>query len=247
MDTFKDRLKQNTQLGIFLSTLTWPGIMEMLAKTGYDFVVIDTEHGIYSYEQVQALSRSAAQLGIHAIIRVTGKEYALVARALDMGADSIMMPTVETAAEVENLVKWAKYPPLGKRGAGSSAIVLSSDKRQFIDETSQNGLVVIQIETKTGLENLDEILNNPALDGVFIGPLDLSLSLGIPGEFQNPVLVQAIEQIITKSRAAGKIVGLLCSPEQAPMYANLGATLIAIGLDVSLLHAAVDRAITTAR
>jgi len=247
MEAFKQRLKEKAAYGIFLTRVTWPGLMELLAKNEYDFVIIDTEHGSLSYEQVEAMAHSARLLGIHPIVRVADKHYHLVSRALDMGVDSVMMPTVESVAEVKNLVQWAKFPPLGKRGAGSSAIVLERDKRKFIQETTDNGLVVIQIETKTGYENLDEILKNPGLDAIFIGPLDLSISLGIPGEFQNPILVQAMEQIITKSKAAGKAVGLLCAPEQAHLYARMGVHLIAIGLDITFLQSAAGLAMRQAR
>jgi len=247
MEAFKQRLKEQPAYGIFITKLTWPGLMDLLAKNAYDFVIVDTEHGSLSYEQVEALAHSARLLGIHPIVRVTDKNYHLVARALDMGVDSVMMPTVESVAEVEKLVQWAKFPPVGKRGAGSSAIVLASNKPQFIQETNDNGLVVIQIETKTGYENLDEILKTPGLDAIFIGPLDLSISLGIPGEFQNPILVQAMEQIIAKSKAAGKVVGLLCAAEQAHRYAQMGVHLIAIGLDVTFLQSAAGLAIRQAR
>ena len=246
MEPFKTRLKQGPQYGIFLTAVTWPGLLELLAKNGYDFVVIDTEHGSYSYEQVQALAQRARLLGIHPIVRVAGKQYHLVSRALDMGVDSVMMPTVETTTEVENLVQWAKYPPQGRRGAGNSTIVLEPDKARFIRETNAAGLVVIQIETRGGLENLDALLKVPGLDAIFIGPLDLSISLGIPGEFQHPVFTQAVDEIIRKSRAAGIVVGLMCAPEAAPAYTRMGAHLVAIGADFTLLQSAAQAALTRA-
>lgn len=245
--SFKEMLQNQAAYGIFVYLAGWPGFMEQLALAGYDFVIIDTEHSSLSYAQVQALAQNARQAGLHPIVRVTDKHYHLVARALDMGVDSLMMPTVETLEQAENLVRWARFPPMGRRGAGSAAIVLAGDQRRYIQETNENGLLVIQIETKTGVENLDQILGVAGIDAILVGPLDLSVSLGFPGEAQHPVVAAAIEQVIARSRRAGKIAGLMCEPEQAAAYARMGAHLLAIGLDLGFLHSAAQQAIRKAR
>ena len=235
MREFKDSLTSQVKYGAFVSNISWLGTIDLLAQYQYDFIVIDTEHGCFTYEQVQMLVQAARLHGIHPVVRVAGKQYHLVSRALDMGTSSVMMPVVETAAEADQVVNWAKYPPQGMRGAGSFGILLDANKRQFIQQANQDGLVILQIETQKGVENLDEILKNPFVDVIFIGPLDLSISLGIPGEFQNPLLHQAFDKIITKSRLAGKCVGIMCSPEQAPVFAQQGVNFLAIGIDVGFL------------
>jgi 4-hydroxy-2-oxoheptanedioate aldolase len=247
MTSFKATLGKEVKFGAFVSNVTWPGYIDLLAKHHYDFVVIDTEHGSFGYDQVQALVQYAKLYGLYPVIRVADKQYHLVARALDMGTSSVMMPVVETAQEVENLLSWAKYPPQGKRGAGSFGIILDNDKSRFIQDVNDDGVVIIQIETKKGLENLDEILKFPAVDVVFIGPLDLSLSLGIPGDFKNPILHQAFTQIIEKCQRAGKCIGIMCNPEDAPHFIEQGVNFLAIGIDVGFLQSALRQAMAVAK
>jgi 4-hydroxy-2-oxoheptanedioate aldolase len=247
MNQIKDILKKEVQFGIFMTSIKWPGIIQILAKNQFNFVVIDTEHGSYSYEEVQLLSSTAKLYGIHPIVRVAEKQYHLVSRALDMGAGSIMMPCVETGKDVEDIIRWSKYPPEGKRGAGSYSILLETEIRQHLLEANQLGLVVIQIETRKGMENLDDILRYPDIDVVFIGPLDLSIDLGVPGDFQNPVLHHAIGEIAMKCQAAGKTVGILCNPEQAKFFVQTGITFLAIGTDVHFFLGAAMGAMSKAR
>ncbi|MCG8335308.1 MAG: aldolase/citrate lyase family protein, partial [Proteobacteria bacterium] len=160
--SFEMRLKKGEKVyGLFISSAPWAGFIEHMKHKGYDFVVFDTEHGNISHLQLQDMMRVCRLIGIHAIVRVTDKQYHLVSRAMDMGTDSIMMPRVENVEQVKDLVSWAKYPPLGVRGAGTYTVSFEPDSKKFIEDANSNGVIIIQIESANGIDNLDNIIINP--------------------------------------------------------------------------------------
>lgn len=201
----KQRLKNGgTVIGTMVQEMRSPSIAQVLKAVGYDFFMIDMEHGSYSLESAADILRVGRLVDMSPIVRVSGPEYHLITGPLDHGAIGIMLPRVETRAHVEKLVEAMKYPPVGKRGCSSDAPYseyVFGPLPEFLDVSNKDTLVIVQIERKAALDNLDELLSVPGVDVALIGPEDLSVSLGIPGETSHPLVVEAIQKVIA---AAGR-------------------------------------------
>lgn len=170
----------------------------MLSAAGFQWAFIDTEHGGFDLETVQDICRVSVMAGLSPIVRVGDLQYSLVARALDCGGQGIIFPRVESPELLERAVSWTKFPPLGVRGYGLTAVQVDYEPvtfAQIIEHMNANTMVVLQIETKRALEARDELLAVGGIDAVMIGPADLSISLGVPGEFQHPKMVEAMEKV----------------------------------------------------
>jgi 2-dehydro-3-deoxyglucarate aldolase/4-hydroxy-2-oxoheptanedioate aldolase len=183
----------------------------ILAAAGIDFFFIDTEHSSVSYNQIKGICRVARGAGVVPLVRVTTNSSALISRALDVGAMGIIVPRINSAAEARSAVDAMKFPPIGRRGYGLGSIVtdLKGDSAQ--DETvsaNRETLVVLMIESQEGLTAVEEIAAVPEIDVLFIGPYDLSLSLGIIEQFEHPIFLKALERIVKAGHKAGLSVGL---------------------------------------
>lgn len=186
------------QLGAGFWQLRSAEIPRLLAGAGFDWFFLDTEHGGFDLETVQDLCRVANLSGIAPIVRVGDMEYSLVARALDCGAQGIIFPRVESPELLAQAVSWTKFPPQGVRGYGLSTVQLGYGKVTFpeaIEHTNANTLVVLQIETVRAFEARNELLSIPGIDAVLIGPSDLSISLGLPGDYENVRVMKTMEAI----------------------------------------------------
>jgi 2-dehydro-3-deoxyglucarate aldolase/4-hydroxy-2-oxoheptanedioate aldolase len=186
------------QLGTGFGQLRSPEIPRLLAAAGFQWAFLDTEHGGFDLETVQDICRVSALCGLSPIVRVADLQYALVARALDCGADGVIFPRVESPELLERAIGWTKFPPAGVRGYGLTATQVEYQPltfSQIIEHVNANTMVVLQIETRKALEAREELLAVPGIDAVMIGPADLSISLGVPGEFQHPVMVEAMEAV----------------------------------------------------
>nr|MDQ2898801.1 aldolase/citrate lyase family protein [Acidobacteriota bacterium] len=173
-------------------------IARIFAAAGFQWAFIDTEHGGFDLETVQDICRVSLLAGLSPIIRVGDLQYPMVARSLDCGAQGIIFPRVESPELLAQAVSWTKFPPLGMRGYGLTAAQIDYEPLSFnqvIEHVNANTMVVLQIETKTALDRIDELLSVPKIDAVMIGPADLSISLGVPGEFQHPKMVEAMEAV----------------------------------------------------
>ncbi len=170
----------------------------MLAAAGFQWAFIDTEHGGFDLETVQDICRVSLMAGLSPIVRVGDLQYSLVARALDCGAQGVMFPRVESPELLERAVSWTKFPPAGVRGYGLTAIQVDYEPltfAQIIEHMNAHTMVVLQIETQRALEARDELLAVGGIDAVMVGPADLSISLGVPGDFQHPKMVEAMEKV----------------------------------------------------
>src|SRR5258706_6982356 len=198
-----NQVKQNLragklQLGTGFGQFRSPEIPKMLAAAGFQGAFLDTEHGGFDLETVQDICRVSVMAGLSPIVRVADLQYSLVARALDCGAQGIIFPRVESAELLARAVSWTKFPPAGVRGYGLTAVQIdyaNATFAQVIEHMNANTLVVMQIETQRALDMREELLAVPGIDAVMVGPADLSISLGVPGEFQHPKMVQAMEAI----------------------------------------------------
>ena len=181
------------QLGTGFGQLRSPEIPRLLAAAGFQWAFLDTEHGGFDLETVQDICRVSALCGLSPIVRVADLQYALVARALDCGADGVIFPRVESPELLERAIAWTKFPPAGVRGYGLTATQVEYQPLTFgqiIEHVNANTMVVLQIETRKALEAREELLAVPGIDAVMIGPADLSISLGVPGDFQHPRMVE---------------------------------------------------------
>lgn len=232
------------QIGTGFWQLRSPEIARLLAAAGFDWAFVDTEHGGFDLETVQDICRVARLAGLAPIVRVGDLQYPLVARALDCGATGIIFPRVESSEILERAVSWTKFPPEGIRGYGLSGHHLDYESRSFtevVEHVNANTMVVFQIETRRAFEARDELLSVPGIDAVMIGPADLSISLGVPGEFENPLMVETMEAIRDSCDAHGVAPGtqtrglklgqfwrdrgmrfLGCSNEMAMMFERAG-------------------------
>lgn len=187
------------------------GSVKMIALAGHDFLWFDGEHNAPNWETTLSLVQYSLAIGITPLIRITDLQYALVARALDTGALGVIIPRVETRQEVEDAVSYAKYPPLGRRGAGGRArnAYEPLDTGGYLVEANEQTLVVVQVESPTAVANLDGIASVPGVDVVCIGPQDLSINLGVPGEFNHPKFLDAVKEIVAKCSKYDIPVGMV--------------------------------------
>ncbi len=240
-----------TVVGTMLVEIRQPAVMSLLANAGFDFVLIDTEHGPFSIESVAELSRAARDAGVTPIVRVPELTYAHVAQALDAGAQGIMLPRVTTRAEVEECVGYMKYAPQGRRGAvlarghtgfrgGPLADVLAAMNRETF--------LIVQVETAEAVQRLDEILAVPGVDAALVGPTDLSLALGVPGRMDDPKLVAAIERTMAAC-AAHRVIPAIHTNDVAMTagWARRGMRLVSINSEAGLLMAGARQAVEAIR
>jgi 2,4-dihydroxyhept-2-ene-1,7-dioic acid aldolase len=199
------------QLGTGFGQLRSPEVARILAAAGFHWAFLDTEHGGFDLETVQDICRMSVMVGLSPIVRVADLQYSLVARSLDCGAQGVIFPRVESPELLERAISWTKFPPAGIRGYGLGATQVDYEKvdiPQVIEHMNANTMVVMQIETRRALDMREELLAVPGIDAVMVGPADLSISLGVPGEFQHPKMVEAIEAIRDTCLRRGVIPGM---------------------------------------
>lgn len=184
-------------------------VVRIMAAAGFDYLFLDTEHTSIGSESLYTLIQMSLASDITPLVRVVDLSYPLVSRALDMGAQGIIIPRVETREQAEAAVSYVKYPPLGRRGAGGDARYGYARRpmQQAIAEANAETMVVVMVESGRGLENLDEIASVPGLDVIHIGPQDLSISLGIPWQMDHPRLQEAITHVVDTCRRHGVTAG----------------------------------------
>ena len=233
----KKKLKKGeTLIGTFLS-LGNGVVSEMIAKAGFDWVVIDLEHGLGTEADVVQQLMGLKNADISAIVRVEGAQRQRIHRVLDFGAEGIMCPRIETPAEATLAIRAMQYPPQGNRGV-ARMIRAAGFGAGFKDyyEAADELLGVIQIETTEALEHLDEIAAIPGVDVLFIGPSDLTMALGIFGETNHPLFIETVKRIVKAAAQANKQVGILMAdPAEFYQYHDLGIRFIACGTDAGFL------------
>jgi 2-keto-3-deoxy-L-rhamnonate aldolase RhmA len=239
-NTVKQALRDGkVQLGCSCFQLRSPDAVRALAAAGLDWVFFDAEHGPFGYETLQDLMRVAVEAGICPIVRVVNLEYGLIARALDCGAMGVLLPRVESPDLLAQAISWTRFPPLGVRGFGLAAPQLGYEPvsiAQAIAHVNANVLVVLQIETRTALERIDDLLAVKDIDAVLIGPGDLSISLGVPGQFDHPEFVAAVETIRDRCERAGIAPGMhMRSLELAKKWTGRGLRLFSCNSDIGFL------------
>ena len=207
----KQALKDgHCQYGCGFGQLRSQEVVKLLAAAGFHWAFVDCEHGGFDLETVQDLLRIAPYVDFTPLVRVADLQYALVARALDVGAQGVIFPRVESPELLAQAISWTKFPPMGVRGYGLTPVnydYAAVSIPQAIAHYNAETMVVLQIETETAVANCDTLLNVPGVDVVMIGPADLSVSLGVPGEFTHPKFVAAYENVRDACLKRGIIPG----------------------------------------
>lgn len=202
-------LAGETAYGVFVNVSN-PSIVEIIGHLGFDFALIDAEHGPMGLESCEQMIRAADAVNITPLVRIAMNIQQNILRFLDMGALGVQLPLLNTKADVENVVRSVKYRPEGRRGlAGVRANNwgLSGPLGEYVQEANRETLVIVQIETMEAVENLKEILTVPNIDVVFIGPNDLSQAMGYPGQMKHPEVQELIDRLVKEIHAAGKATG----------------------------------------
>jgi 2-keto-3-deoxy-L-rhamnonate aldolase RhmA len=196
--------------GTFVFEYGSPAAPRILKAAGWDYILIDMEHAGFGIETVTNLLHVSSAAGLPAVVRVPEPERSLLCRPLDAGALGVMIPRVESKAQAEQIVRFTKYYPMGDRSVALGTAHNEYQRvvgRQFMREANAELLTIVQVETRRGIEHMDEILSVPGLDVAYIGPYDLSTSMGIPGELGHPQVVRAIDALLRGCRRHGVIAG----------------------------------------
>lgn len=239
MKKLLDKIKKDFVLGPF-SKITDPSVIEIAGYSGFDFIIIDLEHGPISIENSQNLIRAAENVDISPIIRVANNDEKKILKALDIGAHGIQVPGISSKEQAERLVRYSYYAPKGERGVCRyvrAAEYTNINKEEYFEITNEQILTIAHIEGEEGIENLDNILEVDELDILFIGPYDLSQSMGIPGETENPVLQEKMREVVEACKAKNKFVGTFVeTPEQAKKWKKAGVKYLSYSVDVGLIY-----------
>lgn len=233
----------------FWSTIPDSFGIELIAGLDLDYVCVDQQHGVVDYASMVSMVRTIKSVGAAPIVRVSYNEPWLLMRALDAGALGVVVPMVNNVAEAARAVAACRFPPEGARSYGpirASSVIGSKDPEALANEV----LCIVQIETLEGLRNVEEIAATPGLDGIYIGPADLALGLGLPHDLgsEDPGHVEAVERIREACEKNGVAAGLHgTSGESAREYAKRGFSMVNVGVDYLLLTEAVRREVREAR
>ncbi|WP_043459988.1 HpcH/HpaI aldolase family protein [Azohydromonas australica] len=240
-NTFKLALQENRrQVGLWVTFAHQP-IAEVLADSGFDWLLFDMEHSPTDLHQVGQQLLAVRGRDVAPIVRVPILDMGWIKRVLDAGAPNIMVPNVRSAAEAREAVAFTRFAPEGLRGvAGSTRAGNYTRYKDYMARANDEIGVVVQIESREALDELDAICRVPGVDAVFIGPSDLAASLGFRGQSNHPEVQAAIAQAFRTANAAGKAAGVLAADGKADHYFEAGATMVGVGTDLHLLIAGAD-------
>lgn len=228
----KQRLKNELLAGTFLN-LASPSAVEIVSGSGFDWLLLDFEHGSGALSELRPLLLACRGSDSCPIVRLRSVDADAVKFVMDSGAAGVMFPFVSSAAEAEQAVAAMKYPPQGARGVAGiiRATNYGRNWKNYFEESNAGSLVVVQIETAEAVESAAEIAAVDGVDVLFVGPLDLSVSLQCPGDFSPPHFVNALKKVISACEQHGKTAGILSRPEFVQQHRELGFRFLALGSD----------------
>ena len=212
-------------------------MVELIALAGFDGVILDIEHGAHQSEALGPLILAARARGVYPLVRVRSSEPTGIAAALDAGAAGIIVPQIGSAAEAERAVRAARFAPDGNRGANPFVRAADySGRPEWFAEANREIAVLLMIEGEGGAAALEQILETPTLDGIFLGPMDLSHALGVPGDMAHPEVVATIERVVDACRAKAMTTGIFAgTTEAARRWIGRGVSLVGVGVDTAHL------------
>jgi 2-dehydro-3-deoxyglucarate aldolase/4-hydroxy-2-oxoheptanedioate aldolase len=252
INTTRERLaKGDTVYGCGLQVYRAPEIVRCFAAAGFDYVFIDQEHGSFNLETVHDMILASKTCGITPIVRVGELQYTLVARLLDQGAQGIILPRVDDPKELEEALSWFRFPPMGKRGFGINPTMVDYEARtmpEIIAHQNRETLSVVQVETVRAVECIDELLSLPGLDVIMIGPADLSIALGMPGQFDNPTFIATIDKVIDACNRHNVVPGIQTrGVAMGKMWADRGMRFVGVAAEHVFLLEKCKEALATLR
>ena len=226
--------------GTMLTSAAWTGVMEILAGSGWQFVVIDTEHSMFNHESLEAMLRAGRQAGIVPLVRPADADYHLIARILDIGAFGVMVPQVDTVQEATQIGLATRYPPVGKRGTGGNLLSASGlTLPEYLQYANQSILTAIMMESPEAVAIVDQIAAVPNTDALVIGPTDLSINLGIPGQTDHAKFGNAADKIVAACEKHGKAAGIhVGSVKDCERWASRGFRYLMCSAETAMLRSA---------
>jgi 2-keto-3-deoxy-L-rhamnonate aldolase RhmA len=240
-NALRERLRQGkAAYGTMVQDVRSPSVAQIMAQAGCDFLFIDMEHGPFSLETVADLVRVARLVGVTPLVRVPDARYHLMSRPLDLGAQGIMIPRVESRAQVEYIVECALYPPLGQRGCSVDKghnDFTSQNTWTFSEQANEENLIILQIERRQAVEEIEDLLSVPGVGAALIGPNDLSLSLGRRAENMLGDLEEPIQHVLDACLARGIPCGIhIANLEWLAEWQRRGMQLICYSTDIKFLR-----------
>lgn len=238
---FADRLRAGEPLSAGWVSIGHPRVAEITALAGYDFVMVDVEHSPMTLETVDDVARATERRGVPSVVRVPWNDPVEIKRVLDLGVAGVMVPMVETAEAAESAVEAMTYPPDGVRGvAGSRATNYGLEFDEYVEHADDGLVTVLQIETVAGVENAGAISGVDGVDSLFVGPADLSASLGVTGDWQDDDVIAAVDRVLDESEVP---VGTLAvTDEGVERWVDRGFDWVIAGVDSRNLLAAAQSA-----
>jgi len=228
-----------------------PSVAEVMAKAGFEWLTFDAEHAGIDIETCTALMQAMSPFDCVPMVRIPENDTLWIRRVLDAGGGGVIVPMVNTAEQAERAVAAAKYPPEGVRGFGfCRANAYGADFEEYTARANADTIVVAQVEHIESVENIDAILEVEGLDGIFIGPYDLSGSMNIPGQLDDPRVKDALDRVLAACRSHGKSAGLHVVPPSAEAVRDAidqGFTFLALSVDTIMLKAQCDALVAAAR
>lgn len=232
-------------------TLNDPAIAEIMTVAGFEWLAVDLEHSLLTLESAGELIRVIELCGASPLVRLTSNDPDQIKRVMDAGAHGVIVPMVLCADDAARAVAGTRYPPVGTRGVGlGRAHGYGAEFEEYWDWQVEGPIVIVQIEHREALNNLNEILEVPGVDGLLIGPYDLSSSMGIPGEFDDPRYTESLEIIRSTARSLGVAAGIhIVEPDVSELKRAVaeGYTFIAYGVDFRFLDAGARRGVEVMR
>ena len=245
--SFRARLRSGETLLAPLMTLNSPAVAELMAEAGFDWLFIDAEHSTLDTSQMQSLLQAAGSTPC--VIRITSGDDVPIKKALDIGAAGIIVPQVNSADQARRIVQSAKYAPIGQRGLGiARAHRYGLKVREYMQSANDDTAVIVQAEHRDAVADIEAIVRVDGVDGVLIGPYDLSASLGLPGAVDHPDVRAAIERVRTACQAVDLPLGIFgLTAEAVRPYIDKGFTMIVAGVDTVLLGNAATTLVAALR
>jgi 2-keto-3-deoxy-L-rhamnonate aldolase RhmA len=247
MTSLKSLLRKSDVLvGMTTQHVTRPWLSKLWKHSGCDFVYVEYEHGLFDESQLADFVLSCRSDGLPVVAKVPECSRAYVAKLLDCGVVGIQLPWTESKEQIDRLVSYVKFPPVGIRaaapGAGNADYNLAVEGPQFVVEADRETVILAHIETRRGVENADAILSNPHVDVAFLGMYDLSLSFGQAGNFHNPDLAAGVEKVIACARKYKKTVGMYVpDAEEAKRWIEKGVSFFETASEVDLINQGAQR------
>jgi 2-keto-3-deoxy-L-rhamnonate aldolase RhmA len=238
-------------IGTMISEIRNPNLAYMLVQSGFDFFIIDTEHGAYSPETISNMIAAARGAGIDVIVRIPEIRREAIMKPLDSGAAGLLVPMVNTADQAEEIMTYAKYPPIGNRGVALSrahSAYRRPNPAEYLEQANKSTFIAVQAESPLAIENLEFIAATPGVDSIFVGPADLSVGMGIPGQLTHPREVDAIARVIDVCQQHDVIPGIhMSNVDTLKGWIQRGMRFVSFSSDVDLLARAWEKSLVQLR